>query len=305
MLRFLPLALLLAFLPTSFGRTWKNASGDQSFEAAYLSNDGKLVTLWRGNRILTFAISKLHPDDQAWLRTNHPPKSDNPDPATGKPTTPVPKGAAFDTLEFGDTRKEVIEKLGKSQLVESTVPEVMLARVGLNGSFRTKQTIGGLHCHLYFDWNDSGKLKEVTLRTKPKSGDSYSSLLQSNWGELIKLLTILHGDAVQELPTPMPPTCRTDSFSGPICGTPKTDTRSFSAPVRKVGITPSSSGSPATRLRPTQRNNGLNLLRERKLTIDRHEPVFPAKPVALPLSILAGRNDNPLLALLEAQLVRR
>lgn len=202
MLRLLPLALLLAFLPTSFGRTWKNASGDQSFEAAYLSNDGKLVTLRRGNRILTFAISKLHPDDQVWLRTNHPPKSDNPDPATGKPTTPVPKGAAFDTLEFGDTRKEVIEKLGKSQLVESTVPEVMLARVGLNGSFRTKQTIGGLHCHLYFDWNDSGKLKEVTLRTKPKSGDSYSSLLQSNWGELIKLLTILHGDAVQGAPYP-------------------------------------------------------------------------------------------------------
>ncbi len=200
-----PLSLLLSLLvatPLLSGRTWKNATGDQSFEATYLSNDGKLVTLRRSGRILTFAIAKLHPDDQEWLRSNHPVTPGEQTPDKDKPASPAPKGAAFDTLEFGDTRKEVIEKLGQSQLVESSVPEVMLARVGLNGSFRTKKTIGGLHCHLYFDWNDSGKLKEVTLRTKPQSQTAYSGLLQSNWGELIKLLTILHGDPEQAAPYP-------------------------------------------------------------------------------------------------------
>jgi hypothetical protein len=195
------IVLLITFLQASIvsARTWKNAEGTQSFEATYISNDGKLVTLRRGGRILTFSIAKLHADDQAWLRTNHPPK-----PAGGSTpgAEPAPEGAAFDSLEFGDTRKEVIEKLGKSKIVESSVPEVMLARVGLNGTFKTKKTIGGLHCHLYFDWTDKGKLKEVTLRTKPQPGSSYSGLLQSNWGELIQLLTILHGKAVQGAPYP-------------------------------------------------------------------------------------------------------
>lgn len=193
---------LLTAAPLLSARTWKSANGDRSFEATYLSNDGKLVTLRRSGRILTFAIAKLHPDDQEWLRTNHPVNPTDQQPVDGKPAPPAPKGAAFDSLEFGDTRKEVIEKLGKSQLVESSVPEVMLARVGLNGSFKTKKTIGGLHCHLYFDWDDSGKLKEVTLRTKPQSQTAYSGLLQSNWGEMIKLLTILHGEPEQAAPYP-------------------------------------------------------------------------------------------------------
>ena len=199
---FIFLLFVLVTSPVLSARTWKSATGDRTFEATYISNDGKLVTLRRTGRILTFAIAKLHPDDQEWLRTNHPPQKKAGGPQPGAPLQPVPKGAAFDSLEFGDTRKDVIEKLGKSRLVESSVHEVMLARVGLNGTFKTKQTIGGLHCHLYFDWNDQGTLKEVTLRTKPQSEESYSGLLQSNWGELIKLLTILHGAPLQAAPYP-------------------------------------------------------------------------------------------------------
>jgi len=198
------LLLLFAFLstyPLLSARVWKSASGDQTFEASYLSNDGKLVTLRRQGRILTFAIAKLHPDDQQWLRKNHPPSTTTNDKGD-QPPRPAPKGAAFDTLEFGDTRKEVIKKLGKSRIVESSVPEVMLARVGLNGTFQTKKTIGGLRCFLYFDWDDRGHLKEVTLRTKPKSASSYTGVLQDNWGELIKLLIILHGPAIQGAPYP-------------------------------------------------------------------------------------------------------
>lgn len=195
--------LILSLAPLS-ARDWKNAAGDKTFEANYISNDGKQVTLRKGGRILTFAIKKLHTDDQAWLLENHPPQAKNTTGNDGKktPTRPAPKGAAFDTIEFGDVHKEVIEKLTTSQIVESTIPPAMIARVGLNGTFRTKQTIGGLHCHLYFDWDDNMKLKEVTLRTKAKPISFYSGKLQTNWSELINLLTILHGDAVQGAPYP-------------------------------------------------------------------------------------------------------
>lgn len=74
--------------------------------------------------------------------------------------------------------------------------------MSLNGIFKTKQTIGGLHCYLYFDWDNNAKLKEVTLRTKGKSLDAYGGTLRNNWSELIKLLTILHGDALQGAPYP-------------------------------------------------------------------------------------------------------
>ena len=40
------------------------------------------------------------------------------------------------------------------------------------------------------------------MRTKPKGLDSYAGKLQANWGELIQLLTILHGDAAQGAPYP-------------------------------------------------------------------------------------------------------
>ena len=149
---------------------------------------------------MTFSIAKLHADDKAWLKANHPPKKK--EKGAKNTAAAAPRGAAFDTLEFGDSRKEVVEKLSTSSSVVSSVPAAMIARVGLNGTFKTKQTIGGLHCYLYFDWDDNAKLKEVTLRTKGKSLDAYSGTLRGNWTELINLLTILHGDAVQGAPYP-------------------------------------------------------------------------------------------------------
>ena len=197
---FILLATLLLSAFSLTARTWKSASSDKSFDASYVSNDGKLVTLRKGGRILTFSIAKLHADDRAWLKANHPPKEKG--KGVNKTPTAAPRGAAFDTLEFGDSRKEVVEKLSTSPNVVSSVPAAMIARVGLNGIFKTKQTIGGLHCYLYFDWDGNAKLKEVTLRTKGNSLNAYSGTLLNNWTELLNVLTILHGDAVQGAPYP-------------------------------------------------------------------------------------------------------
>ena len=191
-------AFLLTPLPA---RQWRNTSGDKSFEATHLSNDGKLVTLQKGKNLLTFPIAKLHLEDQEWLKENHPAEV-NTNSSQGNSQRPAPKGAAFDTLEFGDSNEETLRKLNASPMLECTVSPTILARIGINGSFRIKQAIGGLHSHLYFDWDDKMKLKEITLRTKPKELSHYGNQLKSNWSELIKLLTMLHGTSEQHSPYP-------------------------------------------------------------------------------------------------------
>ncbi len=202
MRKFLSIAALflsMSSLIPLHAREWRSADGKKKFEATYISNDGTRVTLRRNSRILTVGFDKLHEDDQQWLRDNHPVKDkvDAVDQDGKKVVRVSPKGAAFDTLHFGDTRKEVLKKLNESAIVDGTVAEVMLARVGLNGIYRTKQTIGGLHCHLYFDWDGQNKLKEVTLRTKPQPESSYRGRLKNNWAEMIELLTTLHGAPAQ------------------------------------------------------------------------------------------------------------
>ncbi len=200
MTKFSCLIALLFSLITADARIWRNETGDKEFEATHISNDGKLVTLKRGTRIVSLPIVKLHIEDQAWLAENHPlkkPDSSNPldDPAP-------PKGAAFDSLEFGDSRKDVVAKLKTSKLVETDSSDVMLTRIGLNGTYRTKNTIGGLHCYLFFDWTPQNTLREVTLRTKAIDRSSYGGLLKSNWQEMISVLTMIHGRSVQGAPYP-------------------------------------------------------------------------------------------------------
>jgi hypothetical protein len=196
-MRFLVFLLLSALPCLAAARTWHSADGSKSFEAEFISTDGVRVTLKRttDNRILTFTSEKLHADDQAWLNTNAKPAEDAPEE--------TPEGAAFDTLEFGDDRKTVEEKLDQSKLLTTAVDSTFFGRTGLNGVYKTKATIGGLHCHLYFDWTKNGSLREVTLQTQPVDKAKYNTQLQSNWYELIQVLSTLHGNPIQQAPYPI------------------------------------------------------------------------------------------------------
>ena len=187
------------------------AVGKKSFQADYISHDGTRVTLKRKDgRILTFQITKLHQDDQAWLLKTHPLKKKT----AAEKVREVPKGAAFDTLKFGDTRKEVEKKLKASPAVVSNVEDTYLHRLGLNGSYRTKATIGGLHCFLFFDWTKSGHLREVTLRSKPLPESFYGGRIESSWREMINLLNTLHGQPKQNADFPK----SSDLVDGSILG---------------------------------------------------------------------------------------
>ena len=183
--------LLAAIAHAAESRTWRNADGSASFEGEYLGHDHSSVTIRRGSRDeVKVALDKLHPDDRAWLAALPLPGAD-------------PAGAAaFDTLHFGDTRKQVEQKLLASKLVEPSVDPTFLGRMGLNHTFRTRETIGGMKCILSFGWTADGGLNEITLQTEPRDAGSYDTLLRKTWDELSTLLTQLHGKPLQDGPYP-------------------------------------------------------------------------------------------------------
>ena len=110
--------------------------------------------------------------------------------------------AVFDTLCFGDARADVMKKLKESKIVEAGLDETFMGRVGLNGTYRTRKQIGGLHCELYFDWSAGGNLTEVSLQTQGVDRSSYAGRLKENWAELAELLTMLHGKPLQDAEFP-------------------------------------------------------------------------------------------------------
>lgn len=187
-------------------RRWSNADGTSSFDGEYLSHDDKVVTVRRTDgQTFTLAREKLHPSDRAWLAS----LGDD-----GEPETGANPNAIFDQLCFGDSRQAVEEKLKNSKMVEMGVGETFLGRFGLNGTFRTRSKIGGLHCELYFDWNEDGRLKEITLQTEPLGESDYGGLLKSNWSELADLLMHIHGRPLQATGYPKSSNLENDMFLG-------------------------------------------------------------------------------------------
>ena len=186
---FVPCLLLAVGLASAEPREWRNADASASFRGEYVSHDGHRVTIRRDDgRVFTLELAKLHADDRNWLARQDLPDSPDPD---------HDPEAVFDTLTFGDSRKEVEAKLKASSIVESTIDETFFGRLGLNGTFRTRQQIGGLHCELYFDWSTAGTLDEISRQTQPLGGDAYDARLKENWTELTKVLSQLHGKPLQ------------------------------------------------------------------------------------------------------------
>lgn len=169
-------------------REWTNSEGTKSFDAEFICQEGDNITLKRSDGSeITFDISRLHKDDHKWLKANHRTGGKNANLEISD------KDAIFDTLKFGDSRESVMEKLRSSSVVETEIEEAFFARTGLNGAYRTKQKIGGLYCYLFYDWDNSGNLTELTLTTEPQPESQYGSSIKSCWDELPALISMLHG----------------------------------------------------------------------------------------------------------------
>jgi hypothetical protein len=207
-IRLLALILLISGPILAESRTWKSANGESTFTGEFISHDTKRATIRRDDgRVFTFDIAKLSEADRNWLATK--------DSIVAADAEPAPDpNAVFDTLCFGDSRKEVEAKLKASKNVETSVDETFFGRFGLNGTFRTKQKIGGLYCELFFDWSKGGNMKEVSLQTQPKDAGTYDDLLRNNWNQLSELLTMLHGKPLQNAGYPDMEDLQNDVFLG-------------------------------------------------------------------------------------------
>lgn len=101
-------------------------------------------------------------------------------------------------INYGDDRDTVTAKLRSSEDVKSDIPETMLSRVGLNGSFKTAYNLKGQKFLLYFNWADADALDELTFRSQAYGNSSYDSSLKSLWNSAIKLISGIHGFADKE-----------------------------------------------------------------------------------------------------------
>jgi hypothetical protein len=192
----LTLALLL---PLAAGeiRTWTNPDGSKTFKAEFIRRDKDTVTLRPiGGKELSMGMDKLHADDQGWLKENHPTEAET------KAAEVPDEAAIFDTLKFGDTRDAVTAKLKASKMVETNLNSTFFGRTGINGIYRTVQPIGGLHCYLFFDWDEAGLLKEISLRTEDKVAGEYEAVLKPCWQALTELIVPIYGKPLQTTKMP-------------------------------------------------------------------------------------------------------
>ncbi len=177
-------------------RTWRNEDDSKRFEAEFISRENDEVTLLRSDgKELSFTLEKLHEEDRRWLDLHHPATIISTE-ETAEDTMPE-ADAVFDTLVFGEDRETVGKKLKASKFVESTVDATFLGRTGLNGIYRTKHKIGGLCCFLFFDWTETGGLREITLQTENKNAGEYTGVLKPCWEEFIPLISSIHGKPKQ------------------------------------------------------------------------------------------------------------
>jgi hypothetical protein len=202
-MRLLLILLSLASALSAAPRLWKEADGERTVQGDFVSRDAAGVTIRRADRRnVTIPLARLHADDIAWLDEHHP---------LPKPPPP-PLVAVMDTLRFGDTRADVLAKLRASEFVELTVNEAYLARVGLNGVFRTREEIGGLFCALSFDWTEDGGLSEITLDSVAPTDGADPKRIRGCWEEMVKLLTTLHGEPIQHAAYPEPAKLKPGTF---------------------------------------------------------------------------------------------
>jgi hypothetical protein len=190
------LALLIPLMAGEI-RTWTNPDGSKTFKAEFMRRDKDTVTLRPvGGRELSMGLEKLHAGDQSWLKKNHPSE------AEAKAAEVPDEAAIFDTLKFGDTRETVTAKLKASKMVEANLNSTFFGRTGINGIYRTVQPIGGLHCYLFFDWDEADLLKEISLRTEDKAIGEYETALKPCWQALTELIESIYGKPLQTTKMP-------------------------------------------------------------------------------------------------------
>lgn len=103
--------------------------------------------------------------------------------------------ALYGNLETGMDKDQVLQSLKKCPLVEGPPSEAFLARTGLNGVFKTKQTFGGQNFSLNFNYDASGGLRDVVFYARNKfRAAHYDTKLKSSYKAMLVSLTAKFGE---------------------------------------------------------------------------------------------------------------
>ena len=103
--------------------------------------------------------------------------------------------ALYEGLEVGMDKDQVLKTLRRSKQLEGPPTDALLSRTGLNGVFKTRQSIGGQTFSLNFDYDPSGGLRAVVLYSRSKyRGSEYETRLKSAYKALLVGLTEQFGE---------------------------------------------------------------------------------------------------------------
>lgn len=196
------IALLTSLAASAAPRDWRNLDASRIVNGDFVSRDETSVLIRRSRDLKQsrLPLDQMHPEDLAWLNQSHPL------PNQPKPTQPVSDNskqlikAIHGTLVFGEDITQVTKRLKSSALFVSTLPETFYARTGLNGIFRTKQKIANQHSQLFFEWNDTGGLREFTLHTDSLPLKNTDDQILPCWHGYINAMTDLYGEPVNANP---------------------------------------------------------------------------------------------------------
>lgn len=197
-------ALLVALTCVSQAapRLWKNTNATRSFQGELVKREADKITIKMipSGNLAVLKPEQLHHSDIEWLKQNHPFEDEKPQGSA--PTAAA--GAFYDSLAFGDDKATIIKKLKESPRFHSELDETFFARTGINGTFHTTKgnEFFGMHSSLYYDWDEAGGLKFLSLYGHCTAAADTEANLIPIYLEMVKNISKFFGEAKRAAPKP-------------------------------------------------------------------------------------------------------
>lgn len=184
---------LLSLVPST-ARTWTSADGEKTIEGEYVSHADEHVVIKRGTKDIIVKYEFLSDADRKWVEDLD--KAVETDPKSSPKDAELLK-TLLTIVQHGDGESTVVDKLDQNPHVDATLSKTFLARVGLNGFFKTKATLNGRQFAYYFDWNDQDHLSCITLRSEEFPRADFAKRVKDAWLAGNQLISQCYGEAEQ------------------------------------------------------------------------------------------------------------
>jgi len=185
--------IILSLVPLT-ARTWTSADGKKTIDGEYVSHTDEQVVIKRGTKNLTVKYEFLSTLDREWVEDLD--KVSDPDQSSALEDAGRLK-TLLALVQHGDGEGTVVRKLEKNPHIEASLSKTFLARVGLNGFFKTKETLNGKQYVFHFDWDENDRLTCITLRSEEFPRAEFKQGVKNAWLAGNKLISQSYGEAKQ------------------------------------------------------------------------------------------------------------